>query len=64
MAEITAKKCIAVLHNNQYQKHIGNCEYWNRTYNQCEEPELIERYGGTGNSTGRGNTCDKWKGVK
>lgn len=42
----------------------GNCEYWNRTYNQCEEPELIERYGDTGNHSDRDDTCDKWKGVK
>ena len=27
MAEMTAKQAIAVLHNNQYQKHIGNGEY-------------------------------------
>lgn len=45
-------------------KCCGNCEYWNRTYNQCEEPELIERYGGTGNHSDRDDACDKWKGVK
>lgn len=27
MAEMTAKQAIAVLHNNQYQKHIANGEY-------------------------------------
>ena len=27
MAEMTAREAIAVLHNNQYQKHIGNGEY-------------------------------------
>ena len=27
MAEMTAAECIAALHNNQYQKHIGNGEY-------------------------------------
>lgn len=27
MAEMTAAEAIAVLHNNQYQKHIGNGEY-------------------------------------
>lgn len=27
MAEMTASEAIAVLHNNQYQKHIGNGEY-------------------------------------
>ena len=27
MAEMTAEQAIAVLHNNQYQKHIGNGEY-------------------------------------
>ena len=27
MAEMTASEAIKVLHNNQYQKHIGNGEY-------------------------------------
>ena len=27
MAEMTAAECIAALHNNQYQKYIGNGEY-------------------------------------
>lgn len=45
-------------------KCCGNCEYWNQTYNQCEEPESRERYGGTGNHSDRDDTCDKWKGVK
>ena len=27
MAEMTVKQAIAVLHNNQYQKHIANGEY-------------------------------------
>ena len=27
MAEMTASEAIAALHNNQYQKHIGNGEY-------------------------------------
>ena len=27
MAEMTAAEAVAVLHNNQYQKHIGNGEY-------------------------------------
>ena len=27
MAEMTAAQAIKVLHNNQYQKHIGNGEY-------------------------------------
>ena len=27
MAEMTAREAIAVLHNNQYQKHIANGEY-------------------------------------
>ena len=45
-------------------KCCGNCEYWKRTYNQCEEPEFIERYGGTGNHSDRDDTCDRWKGVK
>ena len=27
MAEMTAQEAVAVLHNNQYQKHLGNGEY-------------------------------------
>lgn len=27
MAEMTTKDAVAVLHNNQYQKHVGNGEY-------------------------------------
>lgn len=27
MAEMTVAEAIAVLHNNQYQKHLGNGEY-------------------------------------
>ena len=27
MAKMTASEAIAALHNNQYQKHIGNGEY-------------------------------------
>ena len=27
MAEMTASEAVEVLHNNQYQKHIGNGEY-------------------------------------
>ena len=27
MAEMTASEAIEILHNNQYQKHIGNGEY-------------------------------------